>query len=121
MDIYPFMDIPMTRYEALLACRDQAGSVSQLGRDLGIPQSTMWRIIHQSKQLPAEYVLRAEGLYGISCHVLRPDIYPVDLPEAFASRWSGVDQCAGIRGKGLDRQANSVSFKNGGETKGATA
>lgn len=67
-----------TRYEALIACRNAAGSDSQLGRDLMIPQSTMWRIINQSKQLPAEYVLQAEQLYGVSRHSLRPDIYPVE-------------------------------------------
>lgn len=72
------MDNSITRYEALLACRDMAGSDSRLGRDLGIPQSTMWRIINSSKQLPAEYVLKAERLYGVSRHDLRPDIYPRD-------------------------------------------
>lgn len=72
----------MSRFEALIACRDMAGSDSQLGRDLDIPQSTMWRIIHQSKQLPAEYVLKAERLYGVSRHELRPDIYPRSYPPA---------------------------------------
>src|SRR5690606_23716771 len=73
---YPIMDSHLTRYEALIACRDRAGSDSQMGRDLGIPQSTMWRIINSSKQLPAENVLAAERLYGVSRHDLRPDIYP---------------------------------------------
>lgn len=80
----------MTRYEALIACRDAAGSDSQLGRDLGIPQSTMWRILNQSKQLPEKYVLEAERLYGVPRHFLRPDIYPADLGPA--PRWHGVDQ-----------------------------
>ena len=70
------MDNQPTRYEALLACRDAAGSNSQMGRDLDIPQSTMSRIINSSRQLPAEYVLTAERLYGVSRHALRPDIYP---------------------------------------------
>lgn len=72
------MDRSKTRYEALLACRDKAGSDSQMARDLEVPQSTMWRWLHQSKQLPAEYVLTAERLYGVSRHDLRPDIYPVE-------------------------------------------
>jgi hypothetical protein len=120
MGIYPFMDTTMTRYEALLACRDQAGSVSQLGRDLGIPQSTMWRIIHQSKQLPAEYVLLAEDLYGVSRHALRPDIYPVALQPS-SPRWIGIDQCADILPNRLGGRSNRVSFNNFGETKGARA
>lgn len=72
------MDRQFTRYEALTACRDAAGSDSQMARDLDVPQSTMWRWLNQTKQLPAEYVLRAEQIYGVSRHALRPDIYPVE-------------------------------------------
>jgi len=53
-----------------------------LGQLLGIPQSTMWRIINQAQEMPAEYVLRAERLFGVSRHDLRPDIYPRDYPPA---------------------------------------
>lgn len=115
------MDRQLTRYQALLACRDQAGSVSQLGRDLGIPQSTMWRIIHQSKQLPAEYVIRAESLYGVSRHVLRPDIYPLGPSETASPRRVGVDQCTDIRFSSVDRRANRVAFNARGKTNGAAA
>ncbi|MCH2486135.1 MAG: helix-turn-helix domain-containing protein [Erythrobacter sp.] len=90
------MDNARTRYEALIACRDHAGSDSQMGRDLGIPQSTMWRIINSSKQLPAEHVLRAEALYGVSRHDLRPDIYP---------RSTMTDANVGQRFEGVDRRA----------------
>lgn len=69
----------MNSYEALVACRDAAGSDSQMARDLGVPQSTMWRWLKSSKRLPAEYVLQAEGLYGVSRHYLRPDIYPREV------------------------------------------
>jgi DNA-binding transcriptional regulator YdaS (Cro superfamily) len=79
---YAYMDIKLTRYEALIACRDAAGSDSQMARDLGVPQSTMWRWINQSKQLHHSYVLRAEHLYGVSRHDLRPDIYPLEQPRA---------------------------------------
>ncbi|WP_189620748.1 transcriptional regulator [Novosphingobium colocasiae] len=113
------MDIRPTRYEALLACRDAAGSISQLGRDLGIPQSTMSRIVHQSKQLPAEHVIRAESLYGVSRHHLRPDIYPVELPGH--PRFVGVDHCAALRFQGVDTAARRVPFKHLTETKGAAA
>lgn len=78
---YPFMDNAPTRYEALLACRDKAGSDSQMARDLDVPQSTMWRWINQTKLLPAEYVLQAERLYGVSRHFLRPDIYPLEQQQ----------------------------------------
>lgn len=75
-DNYPFMDNSTAMHEALIACRAKAGSDSQMARDLGVPQSTMWRWLNQLKRLPAEYVLRAERLYGVSRNDLRPDIYP---------------------------------------------
>jgi len=72
----------LTRHEALLTCRDRAGSDSALARDLGETQPKVWRWINQAKQMPAEHVLTAERLYGVSRHDLRPDIYPRDLPPA---------------------------------------
>lgn len=106
------MDKNPTRYEALIACRDAAGSDSQLARDLNVPQPTMWRWLNQSKQLPAEYVLQAERLYGVSRHHLRPDIYPVEHspgsvhPHAFM---------------GVDRGQGRVSFQGQAGLKGEAA
>lgn len=105
-----------TRFEALVMCRDRAGSDSQMARDLGIAQPKVWRWINQSKQLPAEYVLAAERIYGVSRHHLRPDIYPVDLPPA-ASRFMGVDRFAAARANGVDRRINGVSLEMSAKTK----
>lgn len=87
------MNVEITRYEALIACRDAAGSDSQMARDLGVSQPVVWRWINQSKQMPAEYVLPAEELYEVSRHFLRPDLYPYEpaRPNAPLS-WKGVDQ-----------------------------
>jgi len=73
------MEAELTRYEALIACRDAAGSDSQMARDLGVTQPRVWRWVNQSKQMPPEYVLPAETKYGIARHQLRPDIYPVPI------------------------------------------
>jgi len=83
-----------TRYEALIACRDTAASDSQMARDLDVTQPRVWRWINQSKQMPGEYVLLAEKLYGVSRHDLRPDIYPRDYPPApdAGDRFLGVDR-----------------------------
>lgn len=56
----------------------------------------MSRIYNSSKQLPAEYVLRAERFYGVSRHDLRPDIYPRDhmVDRLVGSRFMGVDNHA---------------------------
>ena len=72
-------DIPLT---ALLACRNAAGSANQMARDLHITQPTVWRWLNRSRRMPAEYVLKAERLYGVSRHDLRPDIYPRDYSPA---------------------------------------
>lgn len=75
------MDIEMTPYQALLACEKAAGSQSALSRALGVSQPTVWRWLQSSRRMPAEHVLRAEAFFGVSRHLLRPDIYPreVDL------------------------------------------
>jgi DNA-binding transcriptional regulator YdaS (Cro superfamily) len=112
-----FMIEAPTRYEALVMCRDRAGSDSQMARDLETTQPKVWRWINQSKQLPPEYVLVAERIYGVSRHHLRPDIYPVDLPPA-SSRWSGVDRYAAARANGVDRRGSRVSLNNAPKSKG---
>jgi len=107
----------LTRFEALKAAVDIAGSQCEFARQLGVAQPTVWRWLRQSKQLPAEYVLRAEELYGVSRHHLRPDIYPVDLPPAPA-RWSGVDRCAGSRFVATDSVARNGNRHAGLDTAG---
>lgn len=84
----------LTRHEALVACRDAADSDSALARGLGVTQPVVWRWINQSKQLPAEHVLKAEELYGVSRHVLRPDIYPRGHRPAPDARFCAIDQNA---------------------------
>jgi DNA-binding transcriptional regulator YdaS (Cro superfamily) len=73
------MERELTPYEALMACRERAGSDSQMARDLDTNQPRIWRIINTSKRLPAEYVLTAERLYGVDRTQLRPDLYPRGL------------------------------------------
>lgn len=93
-DSYAFMDRTLTRFEALKLCATRAGSESQLARDLGIPQPTMWRMIHESKQLRHDLVLAAERLYEVSRHDLRPDIYPREemIDRHQADRFCGIDR-----------------------------
>jgi len=84
-----------TRFEALEMVVRAYGSQQATGTALGVAQPVVWRWIHQSKQLPAEHVLKAEADTGVSRHWLRPDIYPFGHPPApEASRFAGVDQRA---------------------------
>lgn len=101
----PDMADALTPHDALLACRDVAGSDSALARALDVSQPTVWRWINQTRQMPAEYVLRAEAATGVSRHYLRPDIYPVEV-HALPPRFLGVD-----------RGAVRVSFNRAGVSK----
>lgn len=99
------MERTPTRFEALTACRDAAGSDSQLARDLKVAQPTVWRWMNQTKQMPVDYVLTAERLYGVSKHDLRPDIYPREImvDQGTEDRFCGIDLRAGER-REVDRR-----------------
>jgi len=64
----------------------RAGSQTTFAKFIGVKQSTVWKWLQSRKVLPAEYVLKAEQTTGVSRHLLRPDIYPVDLLPAADSK-----------------------------------
>lgn len=72
------MSTATTPFDALKALEARAGSQSALARALGVTQPAVWHWLNQSERLPAEYVLKAEQLFGVSRHDLRPDIYPIE-------------------------------------------
>ncbi|WP_082456232.1 transcriptional regulator [Novosphingobium sp. Leaf2] len=109
-----------TPYEALSEAVEIAGSQSALARICGVGQPAVWKWVQSSKRIPAEYVLRVEAATGVSRHHLRPDIYPVEMPEA-SSRWSGVDHCAGSRRNGIDGRAAPVAVNRRQILNGARA
>jgi DNA-binding transcriptional regulator YdaS (Cro superfamily) len=70
----------MDELEALLeACR-LAGGQSALGRVCDRTQPSVWGWIHKKRRLPADRVLIVEARLGVPRHLLRPDIYPPELP-----------------------------------------
>jgi len=74
-----------TRIAASAAFRKsvaRAGSQSAFSRQVGILQQTVSNLLARGDVLPAEFVLRAEESYGVSRHVLRPDIYPAVATSA---------------------------------------
>ncbi|SFG08898.1 DNA-binding transcriptional regulator YdaS, prophage-encoded, Cro superfamily [Novosphingobium sp. CF614] len=109
----------ITRYEALRKVRSCFETEQAMADAFDISQPTVWRWLNQSRQMPPQHVLLAEKLTGVSRHLLRPDIYPIE-PEA-SSRWSGVDRCAGVRANGIDRRAAPVAFNTSTGPKGAAA
>ena len=54
-----------------------AGGIRPLSRLLGISAPSVWEW-RQRNQIPAARVLKLERLTGVSRHVLRPDLYPVE-------------------------------------------
>lgn len=84
------MEIASTPFDALSQAIAHVGSQSALARICGVGQSTVWKWVQQGHRLPAEHVLTVETATGIPRHLLRPDIYPVDLGPSPA--WKGVDQ-----------------------------
>lgn len=81
----------ITPFEALEQVIVAAGSQGALARELGVSSTAVWKWVQAAKPLPAEHVLKAEQLYAVSRHDLRPDIYPRDYPPAPDSVAVGVD------------------------------
>ena len=81
----------ITRYEALVLAVSRAKNQTEFGNSLGVNQGQVSKWLNSSKQLPGDYVLKVEELYDVSRHVLRPDLYPVDLSPTQKSRFRGVD------------------------------
>ncbi|WP_156680049.1 transcriptional regulator [Sphingomonas profundi] len=67
-----------TPYEALRRAAELAGGQSALARICEKAQPTVWKWLQSSKRLPAEHVLPVEAATGVSRHLLRPDIYPLE-------------------------------------------
>lgn len=92
---------PLSAFEALQTALRVAGSQVQLARVCGVKQPSVSLWIKHSKPLPAECVLKVEAATGVSRHLLRPDIYPVEAPQASPAF------------HGVDRGGATVSFQNG--------
>ncbi len=95
------MDDTPTMFEALQLAVEKAGSQAKLARIAGVSPTAVWKWCQSSKRMPAEFVLKAEAATGVSRHVLRPDIYPVEVPHS-PPAWHGVD-----------RGQTHVCFQNG--------
>jgi len=80
-----------TPFEALMAAVDHAGSQSELARLVGISSTAVWKWVQSSKRVGDRHVLRVEAETGISRHVLRPDLYPREVPHA-PGAFVGVDR-----------------------------
>ena len=60
------------------------GNQSKFASAIGTSQQNISNWLRAERELPAEYVLRAEAATGIARHVWRPDIYPAQSEQAAA-------------------------------------
>jgi DNA-binding transcriptional regulator YdaS (Cro superfamily) len=71
----------LTPLEALNLAVTRIGSQAALARLCDVKQPSVWHWLNESKQLPAEHVLKVEAATGVSRHDLRPDLYPRGLQD----------------------------------------
>lgn len=67
----------MTPHEALRLAVEKCGSEAELARRIGVTGQA----INQWKVAPPLRVLDIERASGVSRHLLRPDLYPIESSE----------------------------------------
>lgn len=72
------MDSGLTMHEALLLAVRHQGGQSQTARNRGVTQPTVHYWLNVMKKCPPEHVIGMEEDGGVSRHLLRPDIYPME-------------------------------------------
>lgn len=102
----------LTPYEALMLAVERAGSQAELARLCGVSATAVWKWVQSGKRVGHGYALVVEEATGVSRHVLRPDLYPVEHSRFLgvdrrAPHWVGLDL-----GAGLDQCSTRVAFKN---------
>jgi len=65
-------------HEALLLAVRHQGGQSQTARNRGVTQPTVHYWLNVMKKCPPEHVIGMEEDSGVSRHLLRPDIYPLE-------------------------------------------
>lgn len=65
-----------TPLQRALAAKPFEGNQSRFAEAIGTSQQNISNWIRAGRPLPAEFVLKAEEVTGISRHDWRPDIYP---------------------------------------------
>lgn len=72
------MEDSPTQLKALEDAIERFGSQSAMARHLGVSQPSVSDWVRRMGRIPPEHVLAVEAATGISRHVLRPDIYPIE-------------------------------------------
>lgn len=110
MLITAVMKLPPTPAQALSLALEQAGTQMTFAAICGVSQAAVSKWTTSGKWLPPQHVLRVEAATGVSRHLLRPDIYPVDATKVPAPRRTGIDPYSGLDTAIVDRGCLRVAF-----------
>lgn len=75
------MEQGLTPEQALVLAVNRLGSQASMARLCDVKQPSVWHWLNESKQLPAEHVLKVEAATRVARHDLRPDLYPRGLQD----------------------------------------
>lgn len=73
---------PLTPQKAFADAVKAAGGQAPFARGVGCTAGNINQLMKKGSPLPDKYVLTAERLYGVSKHLLRPDLYPREVVPA---------------------------------------
>jgi len=73
-----------TTLQRAVSAKPFDGNQSRFAEAIGTSHQNISNWLRAGRQLPAEYVLRAEAVTGVARHVWRPDIYPAPVTEKAA-------------------------------------
>jgi DNA-binding transcriptional regulator YdaS (Cro superfamily) len=80
----------LTPFEAFELAVSRATGQSAFARVVGCTPGNISQLIRKRAVLPGRFVLAAEREFGVSRHLLRPDLYPHDAASPAPSPMGGV-------------------------------
>ena len=106
----------ITPFEALVQALDIAGSKAELARICECSHTAVLKMVQSAKRLSPQFVLRVEAATGVPRFLLRPDIYPRDMPPLPASAIAEPFPLCGpvLSTRMVDRQGKAQHFLDKG-------
>lgn len=106
------MNNDLSPFEALELAVERAGGQAATARICEVSQPAVWKWLQSSKRLPAEHVFRVEAATGVPRYLLRPDLYPLDMPPLPTSAIAEPTPLCGpvLSNRMVDRQGNGQHF-----------
>lgn len=86
---------PLSPLEALQKAVDIAGGQTELAKSIDptqkkLRQQNIWTWLNRDKKTSAKWVVKVSQATGVSCHELRPDIFPATEPANDSSNQQSI-------------------------------